>query len=356
MSSPGWLPEYSEGALRSALRVADAGLAARPIELTGTNDLTRPKWASGSAVIDGRFLAKFAFSEPTAVRVWHEARVLELLGDRAEFDVPELVAACPDPAFLVTRLLTAGVPLSYELVSESIPARVDEIGAELARFLASLHRPDILALARERLDRPLRTPEPGLQASTDELRARLTPLIEPGQRELLHRLCDSVDEQLANPGEPVFLHGDFHGHNQLWDRRTLRLLLVADFETSGAAEAEYDIRAIPALGPGVDLLTATVDHYALCSGRQLSLERIMAWHVPTTLGDALWRTEAGLPLLLARPGGGTPANYVEEFGGTLRAAPDRTLSPSPGGLRGSPQTPRAAGSPPRASCFTNRHA
>ena len=125
-----------------------------------------------------------------------------------------------------------------------------------------LHHPEILALARERLDRPLRAPEPGLQASTDELCARLTPLIEPGQRELLHRWCEWVDEQVARPGKPVFVHADFHGHNQLWDRRTLRLLLAADFETSGAAEAEYDLRAIPALGPGVHLLTATVDHYA----------------------------------------------------------------------------------------------
>ena len=38
--------------------------------------------------------------------------------------------------------------------------------------------------------------------------------------------------------------------------------------------AEYDFRAIPALGPGVDLLTATVDHYAVRSGRALTLGRI----------------------------------------------------------------------------------
>jgi hypothetical protein len=69
-----WLSEYSEPALRGALRVAGAGLDRLPIELTGTNDLRRPIWAAGSATIDGRFLAKFAFSEPTAVRVWHEAR------------------------------------------------------------------------------------------------------------------------------------------------------------------------------------------------------------------------------------------------------------------------------------------
>ena len=102
MPGLGWLTEYSEPALRSALRVAGAGLDQLPIELTGTNDLSRPTWASGSATINGRYLAKFAFSEPTNVRVWHEARVLKLLRERPGFDVPDLVAACPDPACLAT--------------------------------------------------------------------------------------------------------------------------------------------------------------------------------------------------------------------------------------------------------------
>jgi hypothetical protein len=43
------------------------------------------------------------------------------------------------------------------------------------------------------------------------------------------------------------------------------------------------------------------------------LEHIMALHVCTTLGDALWRSEADLPLLLPRSGGGTPADYVDEL-------------------------------------------
>jgi hypothetical protein len=103
-----WLSEYSEPALRSALRVAGAGLHELPIELTGTNDLSRPTWATGSATIGGRFLAKFAFSEPAAVRVWHEARVLKLLGEQPAFDVPDVVAASPDPACLATRIVEGG--------------------------------------------------------------------------------------------------------------------------------------------------------------------------------------------------------------------------------------------------------
>jgi Phosphotransferase enzyme family len=309
----GWLSEYSEAALRSALGVAGAGLEQLPIELTGTNDLSRPMWASGSATIDGRFLAKFAFSEPTAVRMWHEARVLKLLGEQPAFDVPDLVAASPDPACLATRIVDGGVPLSYELVRASIPERVGALAAGLARFLANLHAPQSLALARERLDDPLRIPAPGLQATTDALRLRFTPMIQARQRARLRRWCDWADQQLAAPRTIVFVHGDFHPYNQLWDAEQLRLLLVADFETSGIAEPEYDFRAIPSFGPGIDLLTSTIDEYMVLTGRRLSLERIMALHLCTSLGDALWRTEAGLPLLLPRPGGGTPDDYVDEL-------------------------------------------
>jgi aminoglycoside phosphotransferase (APT) family kinase protein len=264
-------------------------------------------------VWNGRFLCKFAFSEPTAVRVWHEARVLKLLADLPAFDVPEVVAASPDPACLATRIVEGGVPLSHELVCPSMPERVDALGAELARFLANLHAPQILALARERLDDPLRIPEPGLQATTDELRFQFNPMIAARQRARVHRWCDWVDEQLTAPADVVFVHGDFHAYNQLWDARERRLRLVVDFETSGVAEPEYDFRVIPSFGPGVDLLTSTVDQYVSLTGRRLSLERIMALHVRTTLGDALWRSKADLPLLLSRPGGGTPGDYVDEL-------------------------------------------
>jgi aminoglycoside phosphotransferase (APT) family kinase protein len=138
-------------------------------------------------------------------------------------------------------------------------------------------------------------------------------MLERSRQALVVRWCDWTDRQLADRPDPAFVHGDFHGHNQLWDARGPSLLLVADFETSGAAEPEYDFRAIPAMGPGVELLTLTIDHYERLSRTQLSLERIMALHLRTTLGDALWRTEAGLPLLLPRPGGGTPADYVDEL-------------------------------------------
>ena len=119
---------------------------------------------------------------------------------------------------------------------------------------------------------------------------------------------DFHENVLARPGDNVFVHGDLHGHNQVWDQRRCRLGLVADWETSGAAEAEYDLRYVPALGPGVGLLVAT-ESCAARAGRQVSLDRVMAWHIRTALGDALWRSDADIPL----PNGGTPAGYVDQL-------------------------------------------
>jgi hypothetical protein len=94
----------------------------------------------------------------------------------------------------------------------------------------------------------------------------------------------------------VLVHGDLHGDNQVWNRDELQL--VVDFETVGAAEPEYDLRTFPGpgMGPGVELLTAVIRHYQLLTGRRLSAGRVMAWHLRAALGDALWRSEASIPL------------------------------------------------------------
>ena len=55
------------------------------------------------------------------------------------------------------------------------------------------------------------------------------------------------------------------------------------------------------MGPGVELLTALMRHYQQVSGRQLSADRVMAWHLRTVLGDALWLSEARIPLATTGP-------------------------------------------------------
>jgi len=89
--------------------------------------------------------------------------------------------------------------------------------------------------------------------------------------------------------------------NQLWDRATTTLLLVADFKESGLADPNFDLRYLAGNARGTELLLSVMPAYEQFSGRRLNVDRAMAWHVLTVLGDALWRTEAGVAL--PDPGG-----------------------------------------------------
>jgi hypothetical protein len=92
---------------------------------------------------------------------------------------------------------------------------------------------------------------------------------------------------------------------------------VVDFETMGAAEPEYELRAFPGpgMGHGVELLTASMRHYQELTGRRLSRGRVMAWHLRNALGDALWRSEAGIAL----PDHKTPPQQVDDLAARFSA-------------------------------------
>jgi hypothetical protein len=312
----GWLSGYSEASLRCALAAGAPDLADLPIAVDGTPDLTRPLWASSRATVGGRAFVKFAHSEQTAARIWREAQVLDVLGGELRLPVPKLVAAGRNPTFSSTELIPGGAPLDYATVAAASPERLAQFARQIATFLAELHAAPLVELVRERLDDLPRLPEPGLSVSTDGLRARFTGMIQPHQRSTVMRWCDWVDDVLSSPAETTFVHGDLHPYNQLWELDQPRLLAVVDFESSGLAEPEFDFRVLPAFGPGIDLLISTVTQYESLTARTLSLPRIMALHLLNYLGDALWRTEAGISL--PEPGD-SPSAYVEEAADRLAA-------------------------------------
>lgn len=306
-----WLPGGSVDDLRAALRTAVPGLADSSVVLHPRVDQSDPLWSSSSARVGEDFVVKFAWSKDAAERLWHEARILQVLTDGAAqaMLLPELVATSRRPVLVVTRLVEGG-PLTYELVRSVGPSGVEQIATEMASFLVHLHRPSLLTRVRHDLG-ALSAPAP--QATTDRLRVGLPPYLRADQCERLLTWCDWVDAALGSSAGPVLVHGDLHGHNQVWDRDELRLRVVVDYETSALAEPEYDFRYLPAQGPGVDLLLSTASRYEAGSGRVLALDRIMAWHMRTALGDALWRSEANVPL----PGGGSPAAWMDELGERL---------------------------------------
>lgn len=296
-----WLDEGSPAAIAEALRQVAPELGEYPIavrELAGNDD---PLWWSASAVVGERFVAKFAWSRPAGLRLAHEIAVLAALAREPAIPfLPEVVASSTDPLLLVTRLVPGDALFD---VVDSLDR--DHAGRQLAGFLGELHHP----ATRRRVEAVIgELPPAALQpATTDVLRDRFPQWARPHQRPAVLQWCDWADKVLATPRPSVLVHADLHGGNQVWDGEHLRA--VVDFETAGLAEPEYDLRCFPGTGPGVELLTATLRHYQQINGRQLAVDRVMAWHLRTTLGDALWRSEAGVPL----PDHRTPPAWVDDL-------------------------------------------
>jgi aminoglycoside phosphotransferase (APT) family kinase protein len=294
-----WLGDGSGAAVAAALKVVAPGLGDYPVVVRETLGEADPLWWAGSAIVGGEFVAKFAWSRPAALRLVHEIAVLAALEPSVPF-LPEVVASSTDPLLLVTRLVP-GTSL-FELVDS---ADWDQVARQLAQFLGELHG----SATRDRLEGAIgEVPPAAMQpATTDNLREQFGKWARPDQRAAVLRWCDWADGVLATPSPSVVVHGDLHGGNQVWDGEQLRA--VVDFETAGLADAEYDLRAFPGTGPGVELVTATLRHYREITGRALSAERVMAWHLRTALGDALWRSEAGVPL----PDHRTPPAWVDDL-------------------------------------------
>jgi aminoglycoside phosphotransferase (APT) family kinase protein len=292
-------------------------LAERPLVLNDRVITSDPRYFQGSAILDGAYIVKFAWSEPPARRLAHEGRVLAALAEaHGGLAVPPLVATAASPALLVTRLVP-GEPLSWEEANEVSGDRRRRLVGDLAGFLAILHDQATLDAVRDTEVR-LEMPEP--QATTAEIRARFGRNVKPSQRSIVDKWCDWVDEILEDPADASLLHGDLHGHNLVWDPPSGALRLVADFESAGVGDPAFDFRYLPGLGDTADLFLEVGRGYEQLTGRVLDLQRVMAWHVRTVLGDALWRTEAGVPL----PGsGGTASSWVDELEIRMRAVLDR---------------------------------
>jgi aminoglycoside phosphotransferase (APT) family kinase protein len=281
-------------------------LAGLPLTIARLQATSDPLYWSSSAVVDGRFVVKFAWSERRAALLWREGLLLKRLRThRSSLPIPAPVVVHREPALLATRLV-AGEPLSWDWARRLSGSGTNDVASELGGFLAGLHSTGTAEVLAGLL--PI---EPTPQTDTDALRRRFPALVDDRRAKAVTRWSEWVDGVLSGPSpHPVVLvHGDLHGYNQIWDRASSTLVAVVDFEECTAGDPHYDLRYLPGNAPHLDLTMAVIDAYERCCGRRLIIERVMAWHVLTHLGDALWRTEAGIAL----PGGGTPATYVDEL-------------------------------------------
>lgn len=113
------------------------------------------------------------------------------------FRVPDVVATSDNPVMMVTRRV-AGDWLWYLDACGLDGERLDRTATDLATFLTRLHRPDILAAAR---DAGVELPAPNPQATTRALRERFGAFVDPRRHRRVREWCDWADEarQVGDP-------------------------------------------------------------------------------------------------------------------------------------------------------------
>lgn len=308
-----WLGERSLDAVAAALGRVCPELVGRPLELHDMwVETGNPLWARSSAFVGDAWVVKFAWSEPAAIKLEREIHtLLALATSERPPPVRRVHAWSSDPVLMVSPFVP-GSPVLGNAIAQSSAAQVRHLGDELASVLAAFHHP----ATRDAIERSgVQLPPPTPQATTAELRARLCPMLDSPRRARVDAWCDWVDGALAaNEPDAVVLHGDFHGYNLVVDE-SQQVRAVLDLEEASRGDYHYDFRYLPAQEPTLGLLRATVASYERLTKRRVSLDRVMAWHVRTVHGDALWRTEADVAL----PGGGTPASWIDELAARMTA-------------------------------------
>ena len=301
------LDDDSDASLRAALRVVAPELADESIVRSVTPKTPNSDWWSSSAVLGHHSIVKFAWSPVAARRLAVEGALLLILTRlTGELRLPQVVAVSEAPAIVITRV-AAGRPLEVDDMARFDVRQLAAVADQIAQFLALLHEPSVLEAVRSR-GVPVIEPQP--QADTGALRNRLLALLDRDRAGLVAGWCTWVDEVLGGEVEhTVLVHGDLHGHNQVWDPGEWVLRAVVDFETAGPADHNFDFRYLPGQARELDLYLRVVDSYERHTRRRVDHSRVMAWHTRTVLGDALWRTEAGVPL----PGGGTKESWIDEL-------------------------------------------
>lgn len=259
----------------------------------------------GVRIAGGDLFVKFAWSHEAAGPIWREGQILSVLR-HAGFPCPEVVAVHPSIACFVTRTVS-GDSVTAEGLGRLSGVQLNRFASQLADALLVLRAPELRPVLNELSDPgPLRA-----QGTVEELHADFGPMVRPDQRPKVAELLAQVEAVLSRPGpEPVALHGDLHGYNLVWDGRDLTA--VCDLENLTFGDPSYEVRYLPDNAPTQTYVRAVLDSLWR-AGQEDHLDRALAWHVLTRLGDARWRTLAGVDL----PGGGTPAQWVDDLFATL---------------------------------------
>jgi aminoglycoside phosphotransferase (APT) family kinase protein len=232
---------------------------------------------------------RIAFVADTAYarqRLARERQLLQLLADRASFQVPRIEWVDPHGRWDVRRKVPGDAGhwsgTHHRRIVED-PAIAHQTGKCLGEILAELHR--VITLEEARRLAPL---EPPLATPLARMWRLLTRGLEDATlkaqvREIFARF-DALD---IGAGEVVLVHGDLASQNVAFAPETSEVLGLYDFEDMACINRHWDFKYIHSY-PAV-FQHALLEAYQRCTGMAPDVQRIALYHALAALSFLAWR-------------------------------------------------------------------
>jgi aminoglycoside phosphotransferase len=240
------------------------------------------------AHLPGQRLAFVADTAHARQRLARERQLLQLLADRAHFQVPRIEWVDPHGNWDV-RLKVPGDAghwsgTHHQRIVEE-PAIAHQIGKHMGEILAELHR--VITLEEARQLAPL---EPPLATPLERMRRHLAMGIEDATlKAQVREIFARFDALEIGTGEVVLVHGDLASQNVAFAPETSEVLGIYDFEDIACVDRHWDfkyVHAYPAL-----FQHALLEAYQRCTGIAPDVQRITLYHALAALSFLAWRVD-----------------------------------------------------------------
>lgn len=242
-------------------------------------------------IINDAWVFRFPRSDEVATNFATEIVLLHRLQSRLSLPIPNPIYHNLDAAFgplFMGYALLPGEPLSEETLAaidnESI---LNQLATQIAGFVRDLHGIPLLELD---LELPLQDGRHRWMVMLEAFRTHLFSYMRPDAQAEVNA---NFARFLANPQnfayQPVLCHGDLGGNNILYDRHTLSICGIIDFDSLGVDDPAVDAGAL--LGLGEEFFQRICRAYPeLCDMR----ERVAFYQSTYALQEALYGLRDGV--------------------------------------------------------------
>lgn len=199
-----------------------------------------------------------------------DRRVLKLIGERCDFEVPRILADLPGGGDV--RRMVPGTSEPWRMAERlgADPVLARRVGNKVGEMLVQQHSRVAESDVRGWLRRRVTWPEPA-----DWMRCRLPEVID--DLVLLADLDAVIARWDAEPGaksDMVLIHGDLGLHNMAFDEASGEVRGLFDYDSAAWADRHYDFRYLEFDLGRSHLMDAAVEAYQAITGMEIDRGRV----------------------------------------------------------------------------------